>query len=1303
MAVIYLFDSEKKLKKTVKKVSEIIHREGEYQAEAHITAKDSPDNGDFFGFKCFDGLFRMFLITAVDEDDETGECTLTGIDAAAAELDGIVVESLRLENISPIDALYNVLDGKGWNVRFLTSGDDFTAPAVYYQTAWTVLETISRYGNVRLQMEYAFSGGEIAQKIIWVRPRDEGFSGLIYTRKKGARNIQITKEGTPYGRVYPIGKVIGDEEPPEQVTIADAVWSVANGDPTDKPAGQTWIAIPGAKSDAGYVYEDKTETDPLALMKKGFADLESKQHWKASGTALISDMETVGWQNRGAKMWQSIAIRTESGQTIEATILNIERYYVRKELTKVTVGEETTLEDQIISMNTLLAETVKAAGGAGAGAGKAKKMVLEAEELIQLNSQQIELNAQQLITLRVATEEVRTELDETIVSFNETKLTIEDLKGELSTTKTDVNNATNEVNQLKGSVKTLAGEVEVKASQSSLDDLGNLVEEHEAYLRVLPDQIKAKADLILLEGYVKASQLEAATARFDDVFAGRTNADYLYVNHTIGAQTGQFTNVSLLNYDAAWKDLTMGEIKPGISYLGKKSQGAIDLEHSHKLVYDEATGTFTLAGVSSSGDSFNIADTQFYKDGVEAAAKEVTLEQSGWKAPNAINTVTASNGEFEEVSLPPFTVEGGDTWSSEHKTTVTFSTESLQNGLPVKQKIVDATSVFKSVTMEGLGWYGMYQTIKASNENKLIIKMPSFGYEQGGWYEDHTAYVTVFSNNADGTQSGILNVLIDASDIYALGVKEGAGDSGEAYLTGFEDAKLSYKPISITRTSYEEELKVLLVKASSEKQDVLVNWQIDVSDVFADGDAYGYNRGKADWNPVELIRSSYDLTAKTVIVRALNTAGVPVIGAAIDASELYEKGKADWNPAELVRYDYNIAQRTVSVRATNAAGVPLIAADIDASELYTAGSDSVTLSTAGWVGPYGTNEVKASNGKSSIIISLPEFSVVGGDSWTEDFKTTVSFITPSVGGAVKQSVVDASGIYDKGKRDWTPVDIERTDYDTAKKTVTVRAVNSAGVPVLGGEEISASEIYEKGKTDWSPVELKRYAYSEGQKTVSVRALNAAGVPLIAATIDASEIYAKGQRDYQPEYITRTSYDTTGKTVTVRAENAAGVPVLGNQVISAKEIYNQGQTDYQPESITRTGYDTTEKTVTVRAENAAGVPVLGNQVISAKEIYNQGQTDWKPESLESISQSESTVTVRAYNAAGVPVIAGEVDASEVFSAGEETVKGNVTIGIDAPESIINLGNNVYQMKVRIWAKYNGETIASTYAYPTKGLY
>ena len=105
-------------------------------------------------------------------------------------------------------------------------------------------------------------------------------------------------------------------------------------------------------------------------------------------------------------------------------------------------------------------------------------------------------------------------------------------------------------------------------------------------------------------------------------------------------------------------------------------------------------------------------------------------------------------------------------------------------------------------------------------------------------------------------------------------------------------------------------------------------------------------------------------------------------------------------------------------------------------------------------------------------------------------------------------------------------------------------------------------------------------------------------------------------------------------------------------------------------------------------------------------YNKGKTDWSPVEIQrtGYSTADKTVTTRAVNAAGVPLIALEdIDASEIFDAGAQSVIDEVVIGCDQPSSIIHIGNNVYQMRVRIWAKYNGDTIQATTVTLSKGLY
>lgn len=577
MAVIYLFDSRKKPKRPVKDVVEIIHKEGEYTATAEVSARERTEYGDHFGFKCADGRFRLFWINAVEKSDEAGTVSLTGFDASLAELNSKVLPGLSLKGTTTLAAAEAALSGTGWQIGRADKDAEINMKDAYFETRWAVLRNIAAVGGVRVVPYYEFAGGEIVGRKIDLIDKTPVFRGMILTRHKGAQNIHVFKEGTPFGRVYPVGKIIGSGDPPEQVTIAGAAWSTASGDPADKPAGQMWVDLPGAITDAEYVFEDKREEDPQKLLEKGFADLQKTAKPKASGTATIGDVEHVpGYEHRAVRMWDLLPVRTEDGELVESTVINIARYHVHRELTKITIGEEddteADLESLLANMDQLLAETVKAAGGAGAGAGEAKTMILNAEELIQLNSKRIEANAEE-IQLRAYEAHVVELENRTEVEFQEVYLDIDKNRAEISATEQNVNNLENTVQGINSTLTVQAGQIAAKASQYELDQLGNRVTTAESTLTVQAGQIesrvrkdgvissinqtaeavKIKAGKIDLDGYVTASAFSAEIAAIENIFAGRANADYLYVNHSVGAQTGQFTNISLINYDCEWK------------------------------------------------------------------------------------------------------------------------------------------------------------------------------------------------------------------------------------------------------------------------------------------------------------------------------------------------------------------------------------------------------------------------------------------------------------------------------------------------------------------------------------------------------------------------------------------------------------------------------------------------------------------------------------------------------------------------------------------------------------------------------
>ena len=646
MAVIYLFDHQKQPKKPIRDVVEIIHREGDYEAEAQIKAAQKPEYGDFFGFRCADGRFRMFLITRRETSDETGICTITGPDAALQELESSVLPGrMTLSGKTAETAAKDAISGTEWRLDRLAiaTQDTVYLEDAYYSTRWAALKKIAAAVNVRAVPYYIFATGRIVGRKVDLVSKAPVFRGLIITRRQGAKNILITEEGTPYRRVFALGRIISSTEPPEQVTIAGTAWSTANGDPVDKPAGQDYIEIPGAVG-GEYVFEDKQEEDPARLAQKAYDDLLSKQQAKAAGIANISDTEYMpNYTHRAARMYDLAVVRTENGDTVATTIINIERYFVQKHLTKIEVGEEkeSDLDTQIARLKVQEADTARRAGGAGAGAKEAKEMVLEAEKKITLMSQQIELRAMAADVAQFA--------EQTVTTFTEigAKFDAIDQQLTLYATQTAVDNIGNTVNTLSAQIELQAGQISQKVSAGEIASAINQTAQS-----VLID-----AGKIDLRGYVTADTLETTTlkvleeARIPELKALEFNCSGLGTINTL--YVGEGAVIPSMNYAGTvlgHAELTMGDIVTA-SILNNGTD--IDLQHSHSVSVND-DGTITFGEVSSSGGSFRIADTKAYKDGVSAAKNTgyangkadwspVSIERTDYNTTNKTVTVRALN------------------------------------------------------------------------------------------------------------------------------------------------------------------------------------------------------------------------------------------------------------------------------------------------------------------------------------------------------------------------------------------------------------------------------------------------------------------------------------------------------------------------------------------------------------------------------------------------------------------------------------------------------------------------------------
>ena len=226
------------------------------------------------------------------------------------------------------------------------------------------------------------------------------------------------------------------------------------------------------------------------------------------------------------------------------------------------------------------------------------------------------------------------------------------------------------INELTGwrseasiAIDGLQAAIALTASKESVDELTGRVEQSEAQLVVQAGQISSKvsagdiasainqtaqsvliqADKIDLQGYVTATQLEAAIASFDYVAGGFTVVGSVDVGGYLNAGGVNIESWGYFQIDG--QDAGLGN---AIKEFGEAS------ESGGKITIP----TTTLAGLEGSPINFNIADTQFYKDGVSAAASRVVIDMNTLETLyNSIQNsyeirATLSNRNPVRISVP---------------------------------------------------------------------------------------------------------------------------------------------------------------------------------------------------------------------------------------------------------------------------------------------------------------------------------------------------------------------------------------------------------------------------------------------------------------------------------------------------------------------------------------------------------------------------------------------------------------------------------------------------------------------------
>ena len=244
----------------------------------------------FFGFQSKDGAFCLFKISGKSSDMGL---TIQGIDRAESDLHSFIIENKRPGGTAD-QVLSGILEGTGYqlgNVDGLTRTGKLS---FYYISVRQALVKIIESYACEFKIRYTFVENKIIGRYIDLNQRFGRVTGHQF--EYGSNILNVTYEESSDDVVTAlIGRGKGEQSTDEtgeatggygrRIQFKDVVWSVAKGDPVDKPAGQNYVTNETARNIYGLhqngvikhrfgVYTNEDIEDPTELLKATYKELQ---------------------------------------------------------------------------------------------------------------------------------------------------------------------------------------------------------------------------------------------------------------------------------------------------------------------------------------------------------------------------------------------------------------------------------------------------------------------------------------------------------------------------------------------------------------------------------------------------------------------------------------------------------------------------------------------------------------------------------------------------------------------------------------------------------------------------------------------------------------------------------------------------------------------------------------------------------------------------------------------------------------------------------------------------------------------
>ena len=212
------------------------------------------DKARYVGVPVHNGLEYEYHVYSIQTAKTNGNfLEVTGLEEAYDDLNAGFIKEFRNKNKPLIDNLKIITDGTRWEIGSVA---DVNNSDVYYYfiNKREGLSKIVKSFGIEVQFIYEISGNKITKRILNTYKQLGKETHKRYTYGSNVMTIEREEDRTSVSTaIVGLGKGVETDNGGygRKLNLSGVSWSVANGDPLDKPSGQLYLEMPKATEKYG--------------------------------------------------------------------------------------------------------------------------------------------------------------------------------------------------------------------------------------------------------------------------------------------------------------------------------------------------------------------------------------------------------------------------------------------------------------------------------------------------------------------------------------------------------------------------------------------------------------------------------------------------------------------------------------------------------------------------------------------------------------------------------------------------------------------------------------------------------------------------------------------------------------------------------------------------------------------------------------------------------------------------------------------------------------------------------------------